>query len=166
MEFRKISLSLLSFITLALVLPLYAQNAPQDYLNAHNTCRGQVSCIPALAPMVWNTTLETYAQNYANQRIGDCSLTHSGGPYGENLAKGSSGTFTGISAVNLWVAEKPNYDYASNTCATGKVCGHYTQVVWRSSISIGCARVQCTNTWWYVICSYAPPGNYVGQKPY
>ncbi|PNX95587.1 gibberellin 20 oxidase 1-like protein [Trifolium pratense] len=35
------------------------------------------------------------------QEINDCNLTHSTGPYGENLAKGSSVTFTGVAAVNL-----------------------------------------------------------------
>ncbi|GJT38987.1 pathogenesis-related leaf protein 4-like protein [Tanacetum coccineum] len=43
--------------------------------------------------MTWNATVAAYAENYANQRLADCNLVHSGGPYGENLAEGS-GTFT------------------------------------------------------------------------
>ncbi|KAK9080140.1 hypothetical protein SSX86_001815 [Deinandra increscens subsp. villosa] len=117
--------------------------------------------------MVWDANVAAYAQNYANERRGDCNLVHSsGGPYGENLAKGS-GDFTGTAAVNSWVGEKASYDHNSNTCAQGAVCGHYTQVVWRNSVKLGCARVQCTNNgWWFVICSYSPRGNYVGQSPY
>ncbi|KAI7725953.1 hypothetical protein M8C21_014191 [Ambrosia artemisiifolia] len=157
----KLSLPIICFLTLVMFHNSHAQNSQQDYLNAHNADREQVG----VGNMVWNATVATYAQNYANQRIGDCNLVHSGGPYGENLAKGS-GTFTGTSAVNLWVAEKLNYDYTTNTCASGYVCGHYTQVVWRNSVQLGCARVQCTNGWWYVICSYYPPGNYIGQSPY
>lgn len=141
-----------------------AQNSPQDYVNAHNSARSQVGA--GLGPMTWNTTLASYAQSYANQRIGDCSLIHSTGDYGENLAKGYGGSFTGTDAVNLWVAEKPYYDYYSNSCVGGTECLHYTQVVWRNSVRIGCARVQCNNGWWFVICSYDPPGNYVGQRPY
>ncbi|GJR48205.1 ribonuclease H-like domain-containing protein [Tanacetum coccineum] len=87
-----------------------------------------------------NATIAAYAQNYANQRLAYCNLVHSGGPYDENLTEGR-GTFTGTAAVNLWVAEKTYYNYTTSTCATGKVCGHYTQVVWRKSTELGCARV-------------------------
>lgn len=162
MESYRVSLSLLCFLTLAflLVLPSVAQNSPQDYLNVHNSSRSQVG----VGPMTWDTTVAAYAQNYANQRISDCNLVHSSGPYGENLAKGT-GNFTGTAAANLWVAEKPYYDYASNSCVGGQ-CLHYTQVVWRNSVRLGCARVQCSNGWWFVICSYDPPGNYIGQRPY
>ncbi|XP_047336496.1 pathogenesis-related leaf protein 6-like [Impatiens glandulifera] len=159
--------SLAFFITITIISLICpssrAQNSPQDYLNVHNTARSQVG----VGPMVWNDTVAAYAMNYAQQRMGDCNLVHSGGGYGENLAKGSSGTFTGVAAVNLWVAEKPYYSYSSNACTGGQQCLHYTQVVWRNSIQLGCARVQCTNNgWWFVICNYNPPGNYVGQYPY
>ncbi|KAM0072993.1 putative CAP domain-containing protein [Helianthus debilis subsp. tardiflorus] len=137
------SFTLIFFLT-TLATITHAQNSPQDYLNAHNSARAQVG----VGNMVWNATVAAYAQNYANQRIGDCNLVHSGGPYGENLAEGS-GTFTGT----------------ARGCEF--VCGHYTQVVWRNSIQLGCARVQCTNDgWWFIICSYYPPGNYAGQAPY
>ena len=152
----------LCLIGLAMVHPSHAQNTQQDYLNAHNAARALVG----VANITWSTTLANYAQNYANQRISDCNLVHSGGPYGENLAKGSSSTFYGTTAVDLWVAEKPYYDYTSNSCTGGKQCLHYTQVVWANSVRLGCARVQCTNTWYFVICSYDPPGNYVGKRPY
>ncbi|KAJ0582989.1 putative CAP domain-containing protein [Helianthus annuus] len=155
------SFTLIFFLT-TLATITHAQNSPQDYLNAHNSARAQVG----VGNMVWNATVAAYAQNYANQRIGDCNLVHSRGPYGENLAEGS-GTFTGTAAVNLWIDEKRYYDYITNTCTNGQVCGHYTQVVWRNSIQLGCARVQCTNNgWWFIICSYYPPGNYAGQAPY
>ncbi|ESR35958.1 SCP domain-containing protein [Citrus sinensis] len=164
MKMSSISLALaICFMgSLALLIQTsHAQNSPQDYLDAHNSARAAVY-VPNI---IWNDTVAAYAQNYSNSRIADCNLVHSGGPYGENLAKGS-GTFTGTAAVSLWVAEKANYNYSTNTCAAGKVCGHYTQVVWRNSIRVGCARVQCSNGWWFVTCSYDPPGNYIGQKPY
>ena len=31
-------------------------------------------------------------------------------------------------AMMKWYTEKPNYDFATQTCASGKICGHYTQV--------------------------------------
>ncbi|KAK4401794.1 Basic form of pathogenesis-related protein 1 [Sesamum angolense] len=106
-----------------IIIPSTAQNSAQDYVNAHNTARAQVG----VGPVVWNTTLANCAQNYANQRVGDCSLTHSNGIFGENLAKGSSSSFSGVSAVNMWVAEKQCYDYNTNSCIGGKQCLHYTQ---------------------------------------
>ncbi|XP_008245978.1 PREDICTED: basic form of pathogenesis-related protein 1-like [Prunus mume] len=80
-------------------------------------------------------------------------MVHSQGPYGENLAEGY-GEMTGGQAMKFWVTEKPNYDYASNTCV-GDVCGHYTQVVWRNSTHVGCARAKCKNGWMFVICGMA-----------
>ncbi|KAL0696857.1 hypothetical protein Bca4012_064037 [Brassica carinata] len=143
----------------------------QDYLNTHNAARSQVG-VPNL---VWDATVASYALNYANARKSDCNLVPSTGPYGQNLAKGSSSTFSAISAVNLWVAQKPYYNYTTNSC-TGTVYTIYntntsypiilTRVVWRESVKLGCARVQCTNGWWFVTCNYDTPGNYVGQYPY
>ncbi|XP_022866757.1 pathogenesis-related leaf protein 6-like, partial [Olea europaea var. sylvestris] len=138
-----------------------AQNSPQDYLNAHNAARAQVG----VGPMVWNDKVADFARNYVNQRTGDCNLVHSGSrSYGENLAKGS-GDFTGKAAVDLWVLEKRNYDYKSNSCVVGE-CRHYTQVVLRNSLRLGCARARCNNGSWFVSCNYAPPGNFIGQLPY
>ncbi|GMY38833.1 pathogenesis-related protein 1-like [Fagus crenata] len=161
MSLSKISLALIiSLFGLSLIHCSHAQNSKEDYLTAHNAARAEVG-VPALT---WDDTVASYAQNYANQRIGDCNLVHSGGPYGENLA-GSSGDLTGTDAVNLWVGEKPNYDYNSNSCVGGE-CLHYTQVVWRNSVRLGCAKVRCNSGGTFIGCNYDPPGNYVGQKPY
>ncbi|CAL1400078.1 unnamed protein product [Linum trigynum] len=140
----------------------HAQNSAQDYVNAHNAARAQVG----VANITWDATVAAYAQNYANARVSDCNLVKSGGPYGENLAKGSSSVFTGTAAVNLWAAEKPYYDYASNACVGGQQCLDYTQVVWANSVKLGCARVQCNNGWWFVTCNYDPKGNVPAQRPY
>ncbi|MCL7041053.1 hypothetical protein MKW94_021078 [Papaver nudicaule] len=135
-----------------------AQTSQQQYLDAHNAARAEVN----VGPLVWDNNVAAYAANYANQRAGDCNLIHSGGPYGENLA-GSSGNLAIGRAVSLWVSEKSQYDYQSNSCQG--VCGHYTQVVWRNSVRLGCASVTCNNGGTFVICSYDPPGNFRGQRP-
>ncbi|XP_031479911.1 pathogenesis-related protein PRB1-3-like [Nymphaea colorata] len=145
-----------------LIHSTHAQNSPQDFIAPHNASRAQVG----VGPMVWNDTVAAYAQNYANQRISDCSLVHSGGPYGENLFWGSGREFTAADAVNAWVSEKAYYDYNTNSCASGKVCGHYTQVVWRNSVRLGCARVKCNSGAIFIICNYDPYGNIIGQRPY
>nr|WDS83913.1 pathogenesis-related protein 1 [Musa balbisiana] len=154
--------ALVCVMVLAMACTTLAQNSPQDFVDAHNTARAAVG----VGPVSWDDTVTAYAENYANQRIGDCQLVHSGGPYGENLFWGSSTEFTGIDAVNSWVDEKQYYDHDSNSCADGQVCGHYTQVVWQDSKTIGCARAQCDNGGIFIICNYNPAGNIVGQSPY
>ncbi|KAL2896881.1 Pathogenesis-related protein 1 [Bienertia sinuspersici] len=42
--------------------------------------------------------------------------------------------------VEMWVGEKPGYDIADNNCK--KMCGHYTQIAWTGTRSIGCAKVR------------------------
>ncbi|KAJ0963344.1 hypothetical protein J5N97_028466 [Dioscorea zingiberensis] len=141
-------------------------NDPCTVFQTDEYCCNSARNAVGLSPVTWDTTVVAYAQNYANQRIGDCQLVHSGGPYGENIFWGSGAEFTAADAVNSWVSEKQYYDYASNTCAAGKVCGHYTQVVWKSSTSIGCAGVKCNNGAIFIICNYKPAGNIIGQRPY
>ncbi|XP_043716036.1 pathogenesis-related protein 1-like [Telopea speciosissima] len=153
---------LLSLIGLLAFFPVsQAQNSQDDYLSPHNAARSDVG----VGSMTWNDTVAAYAQDYANQRAGDCALQHSGGPYGENIAW-SSGDMSATDAVNMWVDEKAYYDYNSNSCAEGKECGHYTQVVWSSSNQLGCGRVTCNSGGTFITCNYYPPGNYVGEKPY
>ncbi|CAK8577893.1 unnamed protein product [Lathyrus sativus] len=138
-----------------------ASNSPQDFLDAHNKARAEVG----VGPLEWSSVLAEYAQNYANTRIENCVFEHSGGPYGENISAGSDPEMNAAAAVKLWVDEKTNYNHETNSCQNGE-CLHYTQVVWNNTTHIGCGRVNCKNGWTFIICSYDPPGNYVGDKPY
>ncbi|XP_057496638.1 LOW QUALITY PROTEIN: pathogenesis-related protein PRMS-like [Actinidia eriantha] len=110
--------------------------------------------------------LAQYAARYAAQRAYDCDLVHSGGPYGENRFWGSGNEWTPTDVVKLWVKEHTYYNCITNKCKPEKMCGHYTQIVWRSSLRLGCARVQCDNGDIFAICSYDPPGNYIGEHPF
>jgi len=139
----------------------HSHNAPHDYVNAHNAVRKEVG----MGPMTWDATVAKFAESYAHKRK-DCALIHSHSKkYGENIAWGT-GAFTGLDAVKLWANEKVDYDYKSNSCRPFKMCGHYTQMVWKNSIRIGCARIKCMNGAWFVTCNYDPPGNYIGEKPF
>ncbi|KAJ3699100.1 hypothetical protein LUZ61_002805 [Rhynchospora tenuis] len=112
----------------------------QYWLDPHNVARAALG----LKPLKWDAHVASYAQWYANQRRGDCQLRHSNGPYGENLFWGSGvGGWTPAQAVAAWVAEKPQYDYYTNSC--NGMCGHYTQIVWRNTRRLGCAMVTCDN---------------------
>ncbi|WZZ47074.1 hypothetical protein YC2023_043333 [Brassica napus] len=80
----------------------------------------------------------------------------------------NSGSMSAAEAVEAWVNQKSDYDYNSNTCADPLTnCLSYTQVVWRNSVKLGCAKVSCINDGGtYITCNYDPPGNIVGQWPY
>lgn len=42
----------------------------------------------------------------------------------------------------------------------GKVCGHYTQVVWSNTRRLSCSEIQCIDYCNFIVCDYDPPGNY------
>lgn len=135
----------------------------------HNQARAAVSPKPAIAipPLVWSATVAAAAQAVANT----CMYQHSSNGYGENIYASAGTTPTPAAVVNSWTAEAANYNYASNACAS--TCGHYTQVVWRSSQRLGCAQQTCTKnspfpgftTWNFWVCDYDPAGN-SGGRPY
>ena len=122
--------------------------------------------MPPLAPLAWSQTVAATAQAWAD----NCQFKHSGGNYGENIFA-TSGSATAAEVVSDWVSESSSYDYASNSCVG--VCGHYTQVVWRDSQSLGCGVTTCTKgspfgggDWQFWVCNYDPPGNFNGTRPY
>ena len=137
---------------------------------AHNAARAAVmpEATPPLPRMAWSSTVAASAQAW----VDNCKFADTGPPYGSNAFAGT-GKYTPAQVVAAWVSEDASYDYATNTCAPGAVCGHYTQVVWRDSTELGCGMATCTannpfgsGPWQLWVCNYNPPGNYVGQKPY
>ncbi len=144
---------------------------------AHNEARDGVSP-PAATPIphvTWNNTAAASASSWAK----GCKFEHDPAlgslKQGQNLYAQMGSNPTAKDVVKSWVSEDKNYDYASNKCAAGKVCGHYTQVVWAKTTGIGCAVETCPaatspfggkSPWELWVCNYIPPGNYTGQKPY
>ena len=94
-----------------------------------------------------------------------CAFKHSNNSYGENLFMGTMGHYSVSDAIEAWADERKDYNYKKNQCKDGKVCGHYTQIVWQNTTEVGCAKVICNESEIWV-CNYNPPGNFIGQKPY
>jgi hypothetical protein len=148
----------------------------QAWLDAQNLIRRNVSPQPAtpLPPLSWSSAAAAVAQAWAD----GCNYQHNSGrgTRGENIAANAPpGTWSPATVVNAWASEASDYDYASNSCAAGKVCGHYTQLVWRDTLRVGCGHQICSINspfgsqsprWEFWVCDYEPPGNYVGQRPY
>ncbi|KAL6909887.1 hypothetical protein ACP4OV_001546 [Aristida adscensionis] len=164
MAFSKILLVALALAITAMSLATAsAQNTPQDFVNLHN----QERAADKVGPVAWDAKVAKYAADYAAKLAGDCRMQHSGGPYGENLYQSGSKQASAADAVRKWVAEKAHYSYATNSRDPGQMCGHYTQVVWRKSARIGCARVVCgANRGVIIFCSYDPPGNFNNERPF
>ncbi|KAG0024782.1 hypothetical protein BGZ80_007717 [Entomortierella chlamydospora] len=119
----------------------------KDILAVHNKYRARHQA-PALT---WNSKIATFGNNW----IQACEFKHSGGPHGENLAAGYSNF---KAAVKAWYDEVKYYNYGRPGFSSQT--GHYTQVVWKSTSSVGCAKKKCPNYYIY-ICEYDSPGNIV-----
>lgn len=88
-----------------------------------------------------------------------------GGPSGENLAVG----YANITAVvEAWGDERKMYNFDRPT-GFSMSTGHFTQLIWKNTNSVGCGRVDCHNSatdgasGWLVVCEYWPAGNVIGD---
>ncbi|CAM9880584.1 unnamed protein product, partial [Choristocarpus tenellus] len=115
---------------------------------------------------IWATHLAT---------TNSCSgLVHDTSGFGENIhACGTSNPDSAIpcatasAAVDSWYSEIQFYNQGDGFSSA---TGHFTEVVWKATTSLGCARSDyCTGTgdlaglsWMFVVCHYNPPGNSVG----
>jgi pathogenesis-related protein 1 len=116
-------------------------------------------------PLNWSQDLANNAQNHANALARSNTFRHSNTRNGENLFA-TSGKSGYVSALKAWYGEKDNYNLATNTCKPSKVCGHYTQIVWKDSKEVGCGQAKSASWGTITVCQYSPAGNYRGQKPY
>ncbi|WOH01188.1 hypothetical protein DCAR_0520569 [Daucus carota subsp. sativus] len=137
-----------------------------QFLFAHNIVRAA----KWEWPLTYDTQLEDYAKWWAGQRQADCELIHSFPEFefklGENIFWGSGSDWKPTQAVQAWAEEEKYYNYAANSCAEEQECGHYTQIVWKTTRRVGCARVVCESGDVFMTCNYDPVGNYVGERPY
>ena len=131
-----------------------AEAESEQWLSAHNRYRK----LHGVTPVVWSEKIAASALAYAKT----CPSGHSASVYGENLSWASYGMDINL-VVKKWYDEEPLYDYGNSGYIVG--VGHFTQIVWKETTEIGCARVTgCgpenslrANIW---VCQYSPPGNY------
>ncbi|GAA6037805.1 hypothetical protein JCM8097_005047 [Rhodosporidiobolus ruineniae] len=153
-------------------------------LDTHNAIRANYSA-PALVWFVFSSSsstslcisdatstlllcksseLEQSATAWANK----CDFNHGGGTAlssGENLGATYEDNLAGM--ITWWASEASEYDYSNP--GWNYDAGHFTQVVWKSTTSLGCANVLCptltegsstigTNEY-LIVCHYLPAGN-------
>lgn len=133
-----------------------------ECLYNHNALRASLN----LPPLQWSTELANYARWWLNQLRATCDMVHSNSNYGENLFWGQGDGWTAAEAVEAWAAERAYFNYGSNTCMPNMDCTHYTQMVWRTTTTVGCAMIKCLDGDTLMACDYAPHGNTIGEWPY
>jgi pathogenesis-related protein 1 len=149
-----------SLVVIACLAATAGAGPPADskaWLEAHNRLRAK-QCAPALA---WSTKVAASAQKWADKlKKGGCGLQHSGGEYGENLAAGTAGMLDAARVTGMWYDEVKRYNFRSG--GFSMQTGHFTQLAWRGTTHLGCARASCDgiDVW---VCQYDPPGNVQGQ---
>ncbi|MBS1949815.1 MAG: hypothetical protein OJF59_002555 [Cytophagales bacterium] len=177
--------STIQFILLALFFPagyLAGQTVPvatgskipqkdaQAALDFHNKARQEVNS----PPLEWSRELAAYAQAWADHLAETtCEMMHRPHDgkwkqvHGENIYWGSdSDSFTVLNACQRWYDEIKDYHHEAISQSNYHKTGHYTQMVWKNTASVGMAQAVCKEGAIIIVANYDPAGNYLGQKAY
>lgn len=161
-------------LALLAALPVLAGAADPDgifegrVLASHNRERDAMG-VPTLR---WDMGLARSAQGWADHLAATGAFEHAPqrGAYvqGENLWEGTSGYYPVEAQVDAWVREKRYFrpGVFPNNSATGRVAdvGHYTQVIWRRTLKVGCAKATNGEND-VLVCRYSEAGNFRGETP-
>jgi cysteine-rich secretory family protein len=130
-------------------------------LDTHNVYRADHDA----SALSWNESLASSSEEYLDSEGSDddeCPpFEHSRS--GENLAIGYQNV---TQAIEAWGDERDEYDFEKQGFSTAT--GHFTQMVWKATTDVGCARKFCAvdgreYEGWYLICHYWPAGNVEDQ---
>ena len=166
----------------------------QAVLQAHNAERQQLATF-GVQPLQWSPELAALARDWAQQQVVKTSApSHRpsaqlsalnplapGAQLGENIAWGWPVDELGVPAsyvVDVWIAEKQYYHHDRDdgnrgwavppgcTPPPGGTCGHYTQVVWKTTQRVGCGMAVKPSTEALLVCNYYPLANVPGVRAY
>lgn len=138
-------------------------------LSRHNLERAGAH----VAALTWDPALARSARTWADHLAATGTFRHApeneAAPEGENLWAGTPGRFTPEAMVDAWAREKRVFRpgrFPDNSI-TGHVAdvGHYTQLMWRATRSVGCALAHGARED-VLVCRYSEAGNYEGEIPF
>lgn len=148
---------------------LVTQKEAQEALNFHNKVRADVG----VKPLTWSEELAKYAQEWANHLAANkCEFEHRPTTgkwqqkYGENIFFGSNKSFNAKNASESWYAEIQYFTPGILTNENWDKSGHYSQMVWQKSTSIGIGMAICADGNVIIVANYNPSGNFLGERPY
>ncbi len=135
----------------------------QTVLNAHNQARVRFG-VPSLA---WSDQLAAEAMGHAQRMAQTGVYSHDQTPgrrkkAGENLWRGQRGLFSYDVMIGVMLEEAQHFrpGVFPNNSRTGQWndVAHFTQIVWPTTTSVGCALASGATTD-YFVCRYSPTGN-------
>jgi pathogenesis-related protein 1 len=140
-----------------------------EALRFHNKVRADVG----VKPLQWSAKLASFAQGWAEQIAATgCKMKHrpySGEwaqKYGENIYYSSNKDARPLRASEAWYSEIKDFTDGKMDKNTLVKSGHYTQMIWRTTTTIGMGKAVCPTGASIIVANYDPLGNYMGQKPY
>jgi hypothetical protein len=141
-----------------------------EMLAGHNAARAAVG----VAPLTWSEPLALAAKGYAETMARTGRFEHAAQSIGmdrqgENLWTGTRGAYRFDEMVGHWVAEQRDFVNVAvpRSSRTGRWqdVGHYAQIVWRGTSTVGCALASNAKDD-FLVCRYRLPGNVMGQLAY
>lgn len=141
-----------------------------EMLQLHNQVRSKNGALP----LKWNDELSIGAQKWVDylKNNENCNMRHptssqeemnkylNNNTWGQNIAWFSGNSQGSPQACfDGWVTKEcPNYNPNNPGDRSKGDVGHYTQIVWKNTTDVGCAKASCGNqTLW--ACNYSPAGN-------
>jgi len=148
---------------------LLSQQEAQDALDFHNKVRHDVN----VGPLAWSAELAAFAQSWADYLAKNgCKMQHrpAEGPwaqqYGENIYWAQGRSLLAADASRSWYSEIQDYNHAPLSAANVGKTGHYTQMVWQKSTTVGIGKATCANGAVMIVANYNPRGNMRGELAY
>jgi len=145
----------------------------QAILDQHNNHRANSSA-PDLS---WSTDMANIAAQIASSCVYAHNTTAGGGGYGQNIGAGAEPSAVPAMITNEMYDNEIGfyptpYGNDSPDMTNFEKWGHYSQIVWKSTTSVGCATQYCPNglanagsgvSPYFTVCNYSPPGNFAGE---
>lgn len=133
-----------------------------EALQVHNEYRRE----HGVPPLVLNKDITKISQKWAEELAKNDEMSYSSNQtYGESVYCGwTADPNTKIKArdcVDKWYSEINDFSFGREP--EQLKCGHFTQLVWRSTKEIGVGSARSKSGKLYVVANYFPPGNYSGK---
>jgi hypothetical protein len=158
---------------LALLAPLLlgATSRVHSFHDRILAAQNRERAMLGIAPLRWDADLAEDAQSWASELTRTGAFRHAAGYIregaGENLWAGTKGAYRAEEMVDAWAREKRYFKpgpFPSDHHSIAAV-GHYTQIIWRKSQTVGCALSR-GHRLDVLVCRYQNAGNVEGEKPF
>jgi hypothetical protein len=143
----------------------------QGILDSHNMHRANAS-VPGL---VWDDNMASIAAEIAASCVYAHNTQAGGGGYGQNIGAGAPDSEVAAMITNNMYNDEIGFypGYGSEPDMTNfEKWGHYSQIVWKSTVGVGCFTQHCPNGLanvgsnvglFFTVCNYSPPGKWLSH---